>query len=117
MNKMKRHRENKLNRDTTERINVLYECRVIVCNAFKSEIFPLKPTEGTVNPGLSACIANVFDCLHLKILASKQMLQRLPIAFVLVRAGNTSENLLNKIRQIIDLFIDQNKLLKIYTKI
>ena len=30
----------------------------------------------------------------------KQMLQRLPIALALVKAGNTSENLLNKIRQI-----------------
>ena len=29
------------------------------------------------------------------------MLQRLPIAFAEVKAGNTSENLLNEIRQII----------------
>ena len=29
------------------------------------------------------------------------MLQRLPIALAQVKAGNTSENLLNKIRQII----------------
>ena len=31
----------------------------------------------------------------------KQMLQRLPIALAQVKAGNTSENLLNEIRQII----------------
>ena len=37
----------------------------------------------------------------LKILTPKQILQRLPIALVQVKAGNTSENLLNKIRQII----------------
>ena len=37
----------------------------------------------------------------LKILTPKQMLQRLPIAFAQVKAGNTSENLLNEIRQII----------------
>ena len=37
----------------------------------------------------------------LKILFPKQMLRRLPIAFAQVKAGNTSENLLNKIRQII----------------
>ena len=36
-----------------------------------------------------------------KILTPKQMLQRLPIAFAQVKAGNTSENLLNVIRQII----------------
>ena len=36
-----------------------------------------------------------------KILTSKQKLQRLPIALAHVKAGNTSENLLNEIRQII----------------
>ena len=34
-------------------------------------------------------------------LTPKQMLQRLPIALAQVKAGNTSENLLNEIRQII----------------
>ena len=34
----------------------------------------------------------------LKILTPKQMLQRLPIALPQVKAGNNSENLLNKIR-------------------
>ena len=38
---------------------------------------------------------------RLKILTPKQMLQRLPIAVAQVKAGNTSENLLNEIRQII----------------
>ena len=37
----------------------------------------------------------------LKILTSKQMLQRLPIALAQLKAGNNSENLLNEIRQII----------------
>ena len=37
----------------------------------------------------------------LKILIPKQMLQRLPIALAQVKAGNNSENLLNKIREII----------------
>ena len=36
---------------------------------------------------------------RLKILTPKQMLQRLPIAFTQVEAGNTSKNLLNEIRQ------------------
>ena len=34
------------------------------------------------------------------ILTPKQMLQRLPIAFAQVKAGNTYENLLNELRQI-----------------
>ena len=37
----------------------------------------------------------------IKISTLKQMLQRIPIAFAQVKAGNTSENLLNEVRQII----------------
>ena len=37
----------------------------------------------------------------IKISTPKQMLQRLPIALAQVKAGNTSKNLLNEIRQII----------------
>ena len=37
----------------------------------------------------------------LKILSHKQMLQRLPIALAQVKVGNTTENLLNEICQII----------------
>ena len=37
----------------------------------------------------------------LKILTHKQMLQRLPVALAQVKAGNTSENLLNEIREIV----------------
>ena len=40
-----------------------------------------------------------------KILTSKQMLQRLPIALAQVKADNTSENLLNEIRQIMYFFV------------
>ena len=40
-------------------------------------------------------------CREIKILTLKQMFQRLPITHVQVKASNTSENLLNKIRQII----------------
>ena len=36
----------------------------------------------------------------IKILTSKEMLQRLPIALAQVHAGNNSKNLLNEIRQI-----------------
>ena len=43
----------------------------------------------------------VSDRLCLKILTPKQMLQRLPIALAQVKAGNTFENLLNKIHHII----------------
>ena len=42
----------------------------------------------------------VFERKQLKILTPDQMLQRLPIAFAQGKASNTSENLLNEIRQI-----------------
>ena len=38
---------------------------------------------------------------RLKILTSKQTIQRLPIALVQVKAGNNSESLLNVIRKIV----------------
>ena len=53
-----------------------------------------------------ACIAEVsgrkvFDHTQLKILTPKQMLQRLPISLAQVKAGNTSENLLDEIKKVI----------------
>ena len=44
---------------------------------------------------------NIKQNMEMKILSPEQMLQRLPIALAQVKVGNTSENLLNKIRQII----------------
>ena len=38
---------------------------------------------------------------NVRILTPKQMLQRIPIALVQVKADNTSENLLKEVRQII----------------
>ena len=45
------------------------------------------------------------------------MLQRLPIALAQVKAGNTSEKLLNEIRQVLYYFIEKRKLLKKYLAI
>ena len=72
-------------RNIYESAYALYEGRELILNAFRSKIFPMKETQGK----------------GLKILTPKQMLQRLPIALAKVKAGNTSENLLNEIRQII----------------
>ena len=38
----------------------------------------------------------VYNHLNLKILSPKEMQQRLPIALAQVKAGNTTENLLNE---------------------
>ena len=53
-----------------------------------------------------------------KILTTKQMFQRLPIAIAQVKATNTSENLLNEIRQIIySLYQAREIIKKVYNNI
>ena len=74
-----------LKSDTFKSINAFYKGRELLCKAFKIGVFPLKSTQAT----------------GIKILHPKRMLQGLPIAFAQVKACNTSENLLNKIRQIV----------------
>ena len=51
----------------------------------------------------------------LKILITKQMLQRLPIALTELKTDNNSEKLLNEIRKKFILCINQKKFLKKYT--
>ena len=54
----------------------------------------------------------------LKILAPKQMLQRLPKALAQVKAGNNSESLLNEIRQIVySLYQSKQITKKVYNNI
>ena len=69
-------------RNIFDSVSALYDGPKLTPNAFRSGIFPIKASQG-------------------KILTPKQMLQKLPIALTQVKAGNTSENLLNEIRQII----------------
>ena len=62
-----------------------------------------KTIHGKQIPNMSARVARgkVFGNSNLTILSPKKMLQRLPIALAQVKAGNTSEKLLNEIRQIV----------------
>ena len=54
----------------------------------------------------------------LKILTPKQLLERLPIALAQVKAGNNSESLLNKIRQILySLYQSEEITKKVYNNI
>ena len=53
----------------------------------------------------------------LKILNPKQMLQRLPIAFAQVKAGNTSEKLLNEIIQVMYSLYQAKQIKKVYDNI
>ena len=72
-------------KNTYESAYGLYECRKLTLNAFKSRIFPIKETDGK----------------GLKILTPKQMLERLPIVFAQVKAGNKPKHLVNEIKKII----------------
>ena len=50
--------------------------------------------------------------MRIKILTLKQMSQRLPLALAQIKAANTSEKLLNKIRQIRYYFVMRKKVIK-----
>ena len=86
-----------------------FEGREKIFDAFESKIFFTKSTgAGILNP----------DYPKLKILTHKQMLQRLPIALAQVKTGNTSESLLNEIRQIVyPLYQSKQITKKIYNNI
>ena len=61
----------------------------------------------------SRCIYESKQAKGLKILTSKQMPQRLPVALAQIKAGNNSESLLTEIRQIVySLYQSKKKLLK-----
>ena len=85
----------------------LFDGRERVLDAFESKIFPITK-EGTGFSDL-ACAAKVSDRKqdkvsdhsNLKILSPKQMFQRLLIALVQVKAGNTCEKLRTEIRKVI----------------
>ena len=82
---------------------MLYESQEAVIKLFNgyfsiaSEV-KYKIIHGKGIPSMSASVTCV---TNLKKLSPKQMFQILPIALAQVKAGNTSENLLNEIRQII----------------
>ena len=80
-------------RDTYESAYSLFEGRELILNNFKSRIFLIKARKNK----------------ELKILTPKKMLQRLVIALAHVKAGNTSKNLLNKVRQIIYFFASSKR--------
>ena len=83
-----------------------FESREKILDAFESKIFLTKSKgAGILNPNQS----------ELKILTPKQMLQRLPIALAQVKAGNSSEILLNEIRQIVYSLYQSKQITKKYT--
>ena len=98
INLNQKQRKVRLKKNTFDSVNALNEERELALNAFTSPIFLIKATQGK----------------GLKILAPKQMLQRLSIALAQIKVGHTSQNLLHEMRQINILCFEQKKLLKKY---
>ena len=99
----KKHRS-KVQKNTLHNIEMLYKARneaIKFYDYYSSMMFETK-NRATNETGL-------------KILTPKQMLHRLPIALAQVKAGNNLEGLLNEIRQMFILCVNQNKSLKKYT--
>ena len=63
-------------------------------------------------------LAREQEGIELKILTPNQMLKRLPIALAQVKAGNSSESLLNEIKQIVySLYRSKEITKKVYNNI
>ena len=85
-----------------QNLYIFFEGREKILDAFGIKMFSIKSKgSGILNP----------DHSKLKI----QMLERLPIVFAQVKAGNNSESLLNEIRQIVYYFTSLKKSPKKYT--
>ena len=82
---------------TFDSVIAIYEGWESTFNAFRNGIFPIKEKKNGKG---------------LKILTPKQMLQRLPIALAQVKAGNTSENLLNAIKEIMYFLYREKEITK-----
>ena len=57
---IKRSKENKI-KNTFESATALYEGRELLLNVFKSEIFPLKPSQKMISFGFSFVIENIIS--------------------------------------------------------
>ena len=87
----------------------LFEARETLLDGFESKIFSIKSSGSSILKT---------DCSKLKILTPEQMFLRLPIALAHVKAGNSSENFLNEIRQIVySLYQSKETTKKVYNKI
>ena len=94
LNNIKIGKKNYRTKETINNLEKFYKSREEVINFFRDYIEILSDANYDAKQ-------NETKGKGLKILTPKQMLQRLPIALAQVKAGNNSESLLNKIRQIV----------------
>ena len=98
-------------RETISNLEKFYKSREEVITIFRDYIEMLSGANYDARK-------NKTEGKGLKILAPKQMLQRLPIALAQVKAGNNSESLLNEIRQIVySLYQSKQITKKVYDNI
>ena len=98
-------------REVNNNLNKFYKSREEVINFFRDYIEMLFDANYNAKQ-------NETKGTGLKILALKQMLQRLPIALAHAKAGNNSESLLNEIRQIVySLYQSRQITKKVYNSI
>ena len=91
LNMIRRGNKNASQKRTVANINILFNARdnaIKFIEDYSSMILEAKR------------LAKEQEGTGLKILTPNQMLKRLPIALVQIKAGNSSESLLNEIRQI-----------------
>ena len=89
---------------SSENIKLLYNSRQAVIELFNEYSLIASETKHKAKYGEG-----------LKILTPKEILQRLPIALAQAKAGDTSENFLNEIRQIIySLYWSKGNTKKVY---
>ena len=86
-------------KDIFKNLYAPFDDRERVLDVFESKILPIK-IEGTNFSDLPSQ-DKVSEHSNLRILSPKKMLPKLQIALTQLKPGNTSENLLNEIRQII----------------
>ena len=102
--KPQNYEQKKLKFDVLNSVGALAKGREVMFNAFRSGIFH-RLEESQEGEGL-------------KILTPNQMLKRLSIGLVQVKAGNNSESLLNEIRQIVySLYRSKEITKKVYNNI
>ena len=107
LGEIKKENKSKEQKGTLYNIQMLYNARNETIKFYDdySSIMPEAKYRATKGKGL-------------KILTSKQMLQRLPIALAQVKAGNNSKSLLNEIRQIVySLYQSKQMTKKVYKSI
>ena len=71
----------------------------MILSAFKDWIISVQPTKKIGNPDVSTGVTKVSDCLSLKILTPKEMLQKLSIGLAQIKTGK------NKYHYILYIYI------------